>query len=554
MHSPQHRSQGRPFLAAPRPAFYFPAGVVEAAREELERGVRRAEGVGLVVGQAGVGKSMLLAKLAEDLRDDFDVALLSGARICTRRALWQSVLAEIGEAYRGLEENDLRMSVVERVRGLAATCSGLVILVDEAQTLPTRLVDELRLLSTVPTPMPAVHIVLAGSRELEERLANPKLESLAQRIVIRTYLEPFDHAETCRYVRAQCREAGLDWDRRFEVGCDDTVFSLSDGLPRLINQICDHALVTTGDAKRLRPTDIEVAWRDIQRLPAPEATAVAAVAAVPAPPAERPISEPTTISFGSLDDDDWVHGCWDDTPVDAQDKDAAIRADGPHIIESVGKVPASPANEASSIDPIQGPDVEFFFDASLDPFDDLFEEESMVERHLSQGPDDFRNCQQVVSREGGGLGHELAAIEEAGEDEPAHRRHDASERGGRPPTAIQDADRAPGAGAGAVTADRHEGSRSRWESTEEPSWQDQYEYRPDRGCTTDASDLADFDEAALEDDGDDVPPYDDEADQLDANVIVVEEDLVEDPSDAERSVFAVRPADYRRLFARLRRK
>ena len=69
-----------------------------------------------MVGQAGTGKSLLLAKLAEDLRDDFDVALLSGARICTRRALWQSMLAEIGEAYRGLEENDLRMSVVERVR------------------------------------------------------------------------------------------------------------------------------------------------------------------------------------------------------------------------------------------------------------------------------------------------------------------------------------------------------------------------------------------------------------------------------------------------------
>ena len=128
-----------------------------------------------MVGQAGTGKSLLLAKLAEDLRDDFDVALLSGARICTRSALWQSMLAEIGEAYRGLEENDLRMSVVERVRGLAATCYGLVVLVDEAQTLPMRLMEELRLLSTVPTPLPAVHIVLAGTRELEERLANPKL-------------------------------------------------------------------------------------------------------------------------------------------------------------------------------------------------------------------------------------------------------------------------------------------------------------------------------------------------------------------------------------------
>ena len=58
MHSPEHRSQGRPFLAAPRPAFYFPARVVDSPREELERGIRRDEGAGLVVGQAGTGKSL----------------------------------------------------------------------------------------------------------------------------------------------------------------------------------------------------------------------------------------------------------------------------------------------------------------------------------------------------------------------------------------------------------------------------------------------------------------------------------------------------------------
>ena len=523
MHSPQHRSQGRPFLAAPRPGFYFPAGVVESAREELERGIRRAEGVGLVVGLAGMGKSMLLAKLAEDLRDDFDVALLSGARICTRRALWQSVLAEIGEAYRGMEENDLRMSVVERVRGLAATCSGLVLLVDEAQTLPMRLVEELRLLSTVPTPMPAVHIVLAGSRDLEERLANPKLESLAQRIVIRTYLEPFDHAETCRYVRAQCREAGLDWERRFDVGCDDTVFSITDGVPRLINQICDHALVTAGESKRLRPHDIELAWREIQRLPAPESPVFGEEPTAPAPKATLPASEPATISFGALDDDEWVHGCWDEEPLSPIDREAAIWADGPHASETgsvpstTGKASETRRDDVSDVDPIHGPDIEFFFDASLDPFDELFEADSAIARHLVEGPDDFRTCQSVKSHEGGGLGRELAAMEETAEDLDSHDSHEVSER-------------------------------------EEHAWQDHYEYRPERGRGSERSLLDDVEPTAFADEGDKGAVFDDEGDQLDANVIVVEEDLVEDPADAERSVFAVRPADYRRLFARLRRK
>ena len=527
MNSPEHRSQGRPFLAAPRPAFYFPARVVDSAREELERGIRRAEGAGLVVGQAGTGKSLLLAKLAEDLRDDFDVALLSGARICTRRALWQSMLAEIGEAYRGLEENDLRMSVVERVRGLAATCSGLVVLVDEAQTLPMRLMEELRLLSTVPTPLPAVHIVLAGTRELEERLANPKLESLAQRIVVRTYLEPLDHAETCGYVRSQCRQAGIAWEDHFEAGCDDAVFSITDGVPRLINQICDHALVAAGEQARLRPAHIDAAWREIQRLPSPESLAFGEPAASESDAALQPEQESSTISFGALDGDDWADGWWNDSPAPESDPSPAIRTDGPHRIANVGESVAKSAETSpavsvpADVDPFQGPDVEFFFDASRDPFDALFEEEVGGQRHAVDMPDDFRGCRQVASPEGGGFARDLAAFEGT---------VDEGSVAGREPRG-------------------DEIERSPWEPDEQRSWQDQYEYRSDHKADA-CGDL----ESELESVDEPISGCDDDSEDLDADVIVVEEDLVEDPADAERSVFAVRPADYRQLFARLRRR
>ena len=165
MIAPRRHPSSRPFLAAPRVDFYHPAKGIDAALHGLDRLVRRSEGLGLVVGAPGTGKSLLLAKVADSVREDFDVALLSGARICTRRALWQSILAEIGEPYRGIDEAELRISIVERIRGLAATGSGLVILVDEGHTLPTRLLEELRQLTNIPTPMPAVHIVLGGTFE-----------------------------------------------------------------------------------------------------------------------------------------------------------------------------------------------------------------------------------------------------------------------------------------------------------------------------------------------------------------------------------------------------
>jgi type II secretory pathway predicted ATPase ExeA len=95
-------------MASPRTQFYHAAKEIDGALKGIERCIRRAEGISLVVGPPGTGKSLLLLKVAEQVRDDFDVALLTGASICTRRALWQAVLAAIGEPYRGIDETELR--------------------------------------------------------------------------------------------------------------------------------------------------------------------------------------------------------------------------------------------------------------------------------------------------------------------------------------------------------------------------------------------------------------------------------------------------------------
>lgn len=386
-------------MAAPRTQFYHPAKVIDAALQSTERAIRRSEGVVLAVGPAGTGKSLLLSMLAEHVREDFDVALLSGARICTRRALWQSILAEIGEPYKGIDEAELRLAVVERIRGLAATGSGLVVLVDEAHTLPTRLLEELRLLTNVPTPLPAVHIVLAGSTRLEEMLGLPRMASLAQRIAVRSYLEPLDHAETIEYLRTQTRAAGLDWNGLFEPGCDDAVFRLTDGVPRLVNQLCDHALVMAGDSgRRVTTSQIAAAWNEIQRLPTAglsgqttlpdhdRATATSTFGPDEGPSAAMNgpgLSE--MIEFGALDDED---------PVPP----AASEPDG-----------ESPAHERDC-SPWTGPDVELVFEATGDPFADLFGRGSDgVDRHVMTGPDDFGRCPHVNSLEGSAMAADLPA-------------------------------------------------------------------------------------------------------------------------------------------------
>ena len=398
-------------MAVPRTQFYHPARVIDAALHGIDRAIRRAEGISLVVGAPGTGKSLLLAKVAESVGDDFAVALLSGARICTRRALWQSILAELGQPYRGIDEAELRIAVVETVRSLAARGSGLVILVDEAHTLPLRLIEELRLLTNTPTPLPAVHIVLAGTSALEERLGSPKMESCTQRIAMRAYLEPLDHAETVAYLRTQMKAASLDWDASFEAGCDDAVYSAADGVPRLLNQICDQVLVLIGDGRRARPADVAAAWQEIQRLPSP---GLLGGATEPAAPAVEAVPVDTG-AFGGLGID-----AGDDTTVTTIEFGALD--DQPFArLDDVINRPAAPAASRAvddafirGADPWHGPDVEFVFDAGTDPFQEFFEqEERIVERYVVGASDGFGGHPRVTSCEGAALVRELAEFDAA---------------------------------------------------------------------------------------------------------------------------------------------
>ena len=518
MPSPARPRSTRPFLAAPRTAFYYPAKGIDAARANLERAIRRSEGIGMVVGGPGTGKSLLLAMIAEQVRDDFDIALLTGARICTRRALWQSILAELDEPYRGIDEADLRISVLERIRGLSATGSGLVILVDEAHTLPIRLLEELRLLSNVPTPLPAVHVVLAGTTDLEERLASPRMEPLSQRIAVRAYLEPLDHAETVAYLRSQCAAASMNWDATFEPGCDDAVFTITDGVPRLINQVCDHALVRTQEQGRSRiaTRDIEEAWRQIQQLPSPSPAAFAPTTIgsdEPGPTTgERVVScggfdgdGGSAIEFGSLDDDlllrhDVPEG--DGRGSETATFAAAAFVEGRQLDGSRGPSSDVVAFEAGAGDPWSGPEVEFVFDPADDPFEEYFDPAGPVaERFLVRGPDDFRDRLHVASREGADLAGRIEAWERAeAVSQAVGHSSPGRDRGGEP-------------------------------------------------LRTAGGETASSPMAAIE-----TAPAADSAIAIDdSDMVLIEDDEYVAADDVKRSIFAVRPGDYRSLFARLRR-
>ena len=139
---------------------------------------------------------------------------------------------------------------------------------------------------------PRVVLILAGNPQLEERLGQSEYAALQQRIVARSYLSAMSYDQTLEYVTAQLETCGADVETLFTADAIRSIWEYSEGIPRVVNQLCDHALVL-GAAAGMSPLEaaaIDESWSDLQQLPLPQ-RAVAGDAAA-------------SIEFGTLDDDD----------------------------------------------------------------------------------------------------------------------------------------------------------------------------------------------------------------------------------------------------------
>jgi type II secretory pathway predicted ATPase ExeA len=266
------RLKARPFSAAPVVQNYYPGEAIEQARQTCIRAIERAEGPVLVIGPSGVGKSSLCRLLAAYFESTYQVALLSNAQICTHKALLQSFLFELGLSYRDMDEGELRLHLLDHLQSSEQCPHGVLLIVDEAHTLPIRLLEEIRMLTNVVRrEQPRLRLVLAGGPRLDERFASPKLESFNQRIAARCYLQAMSRMETDDYIRSQLSFAGGSADVIFSDEAFRAVFQATDGIPRLVNQVCNHALLLASQSgnRKIDAARVGEAWADLQQLPAP---------------------------------------------------------------------------------------------------------------------------------------------------------------------------------------------------------------------------------------------------------------------------------------------
>ncbi|MBI1249819.1 AAA family ATPase [bacterium] len=379
----------RPFPSVPSLAGYLPTDAQTEALETILRCVRRDEGIATLIGGPGLGKSTVALRLEEELGDQFEVVRLSSGHCGSRRALLQAISYELGLPHRGLEEGELRIQLAEHVDRIDTRRHvGIVILADEADLLPIRLLEELRLLTNFAhRERSRISVVLLGGMGLEERLASPYLVSFSQRIGARAYLQPLKKAEVQRYIQQQFKTAGA---KRvvFDDTAIETIAARAQGVPRVVNQICDHALLlaTLGNVRQLDSDGIEEAWADLQRLPVPKRQ-------LRQDPAH---SSNSTIEFGSLDD-----------PDSPSEFPSVVRFEerSPHQVEEE----FSPVAE-------QEPEVELIFQNATNPFEERFEQEEVVlDRFASLGDQHLSGFRRVTSPDNS----EIAAFLVGGDSNPA---------------------------------------------------------------------------------------------------------------------------------------
>lgn len=238
-----------PFDLTPDPTCFVPTKGHNEALAALYYGVRQHKGFVVVTGEVGTGKTMLLRCLLGLLKESKDVAYayIFNGRLSPTEFL-QYILSDFGLPASGKSKCDLLLDLSRFLVSRGSRKMTTVLIVDEAHHLSADILEEVRLLTNLETTDDKLlQIVLVGQPELDEKLDSHELRQLKQRIAVRTQLSPLDADETTRYVKQRLQIAGAAsyHDQLFDEQAIEAVYRYSQGLPRLINTICENALITT---------------------------------------------------------------------------------------------------------------------------------------------------------------------------------------------------------------------------------------------------------------------------------------------------------------------
>jgi general secretion pathway protein A len=262
-----------PFRLTPDADFLYMSRAHARAKAYMDYTVLSRDGFVVVTGEIGSGKTTLINKLVAELPDDVIVAKMFQTQL-TEIEFLQSVLTEFGAERFGSGKVELLNQLNEFLIEMYRQNRRVLLIIDEAQNLSDKVLEEVRLLSGLETNKDKLlSIILTGQPELAQVVDSPKFEQLAQRVRLRFHLGALPESEVRDYINHRMRVAGND----SEVFKDDAfslIYEYTGGIPRLINSLCDMALLTAYvedepavDVSRIRASIEELGWVPFDQRP-----------------------------------------------------------------------------------------------------------------------------------------------------------------------------------------------------------------------------------------------------------------------------------------------
>ncbi len=232
-----------PFDITPNPRFLFYSGKHREAFNHLLYGIRERKGFVQMTGEVGAGKTTLCRAMLEQLDGHYSTALILNP-ILSPEELVKTVAIEFGLPVNGLDRLDTIGVINQFLLQQVERGKESVLIIDEAQDLTDELLEQVRLLSNLETDnRKLLQIILFGQPELRARLNNPRLRQLRQRITVRYHLSPLNRYEVTTYVQHRLHVSGGNGTPYFTKPALWRVYRYSKGIPRLVNAVCDKALL-----------------------------------------------------------------------------------------------------------------------------------------------------------------------------------------------------------------------------------------------------------------------------------------------------------------------
>jgi general secretion pathway protein A len=239
-----------PFRLSPDPQFLYLSKQHARAKAYMESTIWFTDGFVVITGEIGAGKTTLIESFLKEIQSDVVVAQINQTQVSAVDFL-QAILVQFGFSPFKMKKGEIIATLNNFLIEQYAAGRKVLLIVDEAQNLSQRVLEEIRLLSGVETTKEKVlRIILAGQPELNAKLDAPELVQLTQRVRLRFHLTALSQTETRGYIQHRLEVAGAG-DR--EIFAEDTfpeIFRFTGGVPRLVNTLCDTAMMAAYAADR----------------------------------------------------------------------------------------------------------------------------------------------------------------------------------------------------------------------------------------------------------------------------------------------------------------